>query len=326
MRKKTLTLCAATVVAALSLSACGASPADTENGPGGGSGNDIKDGVQVVATFSIVADIASNIAGPDAQMHSIVPLGVDPHEYTPLAADIEATTRADIVFFNGLNMEVGDGWFDALIDTADKSVDSEQVVEVSVGVEPMYLSDADGSEHEINPHAFLDPNVGMIYAENIRDGLSAIDPKNAADYEARTDEYLNTLKKIDEEYREKFAEIPDAHRVLVTSENAYQYMAERYGITTGYIWAIDTDEQGSPEQITSLVSLIRERDVPAVFVESNVDIRPMETVATEANVEIAGTIFSDELGEPGKTGGTYVDMLEHNLAEIHAGLTGKNND
>src|SRR5690625_2674965 len=256
MRKKTLTLCAATVVAALSLSACGASPADTENGPGGGSGNDIKDGVQVVATFSIVADIASNIAGPDAQMHSIVPLGVDPHEYTPLAADIEATTRADIVFFNGLNMEVGDGWFAALIDTADKSVGSEQVVEVSVGVEPMYLSDADGSEHEINPHAFLDPNVGMIYAENIRDGLVAIDPDNAAAYEERAEKYLAQLQEIDADYQEQLGEIPAAQRVLVTSENAYQYLAERYGLTTGYIWAIDTEEPGSPDQFTRICGTI----------------------------------------------------------------------
>src|SRR5699024_8959452 len=116
-------------------------------------------------------------------------------------------------------------------------------------------------------------------------------------------------------------EIPNDHRLLVASENAYQYMAERYGLTPGYIWAIDTDEQGSPQQIADLVDLITERDVPAVFVESNVDTRPMETVATEADVEIAGTIFSDELGEPGEEGGTYISMLEHNLETIHAGLT-----
>src|SRR5690625_4830543 len=302
-------------VVALAVSACGTSAVGGEA--------EIEDGVAIVATFSVVADISANIAGPDAFVHSIVPLGVDPHEYTPLAADIEKTTTADIVFFNGLNMEVGDGWFNSLIETAGKELDSEQVVEVSAGVEPMYLTHADGSEHEINPHAFLDPNVGMTYAENIRDGLIAIDPDNAAAYEERAEKYLAQLQEIDADYQEQLGEIPAAQRVLVTSENAYQYLAERYGLTTGYIWAIDTEEQGSPDQITRLVGLIKEREVPVVFVESNVDTRPMETVAAEAGVPIAGTIFSDELGQPGATGGTYLGMLEHNLIEIHAGLLGE---
>src|SRR5690625_1634133 len=215
-------------------------------GPSGVGGEaEIEGGVAIGAAFSGVADIAANIAGPDASVHSIVPLGVDPHEYTPLAADIEKTTTADIVFFNGLNMEVGDGWFNSLIETAGKELDSEQVIEVSAGVEPMYLTHADGSEHEINPHAFLDPNVGMTYAENIRDGLVAIDPDNAAAYEERAEKYLAQLQEVDADYQERLGEIPAAQRVLVTSENAYQYLAERYGLTTGYIWAIDTEEQGS---------------------------------------------------------------------------------
>ncbi|HLR55558.1 MAG TPA: zinc ABC transporter substrate-binding protein [Actinomycetales bacterium] len=314
MHKKLATIGSAGAVALL-FSACGPSVTSAEE--------EIKDGVHIVATFSIVADMVENIAGPQAHVHSIVPLGVDPHEYTPLAADIEETTHADVVFFNGLNMEVGDGWFESLIDTAGKEADSDQVVEVSAGVEPMYLAPSDGSEHEINPHAFLDPTVGMIYAENIRDGLIAIDPDNAQEYEARAAEYLDDLRDIDAQYQEKLAEIPPDQRVLVTSENAYQYMAARYDLTTGYIWAIDTEEQGSPGQITQLVSLIRERKVPVVFVESNVDTRPMETVADEAEVPIAGTIFSDELGKPDETGGTYLAMLEHNLTQIHSGLTGK---
>lgn len=276
--------------------------------------------VRVVATFSIISDIAENIAGDEVDVHSIVPLGVDPHEYTPLSDDIKATTEADLVLWNGLNMEVGDGWFESLTEVADKNIDDDNVVEVSSGVEPMHLTDA-GGESEINPHAFLDPNVGMIYAENIRDGLIEVDPDNAEYYRDNAEEYLAELREIDSDYDERLGEIPEEHRLLVASENAYQYMADRYGLTPGYIWAIDTDEQGSPQQIAELVELIKQRDVPAVFVESNVDTRPMETVANEADVEIAGTIFSDELGEPGKDGGTYVSMLEHNLEIIHAGLT-----
>lgn len=257
----------------------------------------IEDGVTIVASFSIVADIAANVAGPGAHVHSIVPLGVDPHEYTPLPEDIEATTEAQIVFFNGLNMEVGDGWFESLIDIAGKEMDTAQVIEVSRGVEPMYLAAA-GTEHEVNPHAFLDPNVGMIYTENIRDALIEIDPDNAQEYAQRAEEYLAQLEQIDADYRQKLTEIPPEQRVLVTSENAYQYLAEQYGWQTGYIWAIDTEENGSPSQIMNLVDLVEKSSVPAVFVESNVDTRPMETVAAEAGVPIAGTIFSDELGKP----------------------------
>lgn len=293
---------------ALVLSAC--SDADA-----GERGN-----VQVVATFSIISDIAENIGGDGVDVHSIVPLGVDPHEYTPLSDDIQATTEADLVLWNGLNMEVGDGWFESLVEIADKDVDAADVVEVSAGVEPMHLTD-EGGESEVNPHAFLDPNVGMIYAENIRDGLIEADPDNAESYRKNAEKYLDELEEVDDEYQARFGEVPDDQRVLVASENAYQYMADRYNLTPGYIWAIDTDEQGSPQQIAALVELIKQRDVPAVFVESNVDTRPMETVADEAGVEIAGTIFSDELGEPGDDGGTYISMLEHNLETIHAGLT-----
>ncbi|HLS03476.1 MAG TPA: zinc ABC transporter substrate-binding protein [Actinomycetales bacterium] len=290
--------------------------------PGLAAEKEIKDDIAIVASFSIVADIAANVAGPDVQLHSIVPIGVDPHEYTPLPNDIEAATEADVVFYNGLNMEVGDGWFESLVDIAGKEMDSAQVVEVSTGVEPMYLTTTEGGEHEVNPHAFLDPNVGMIYTENIRDALIQIDPDHASAYSERAADYLAQLEAIDTDYRTKLDEIPQEQRVLVTSENAYQYLADRYGLTTGYIWAIDTEEQGSPTQITDLVELIHERSIPAVFVESNVDTRPMETVAAEAGVPIAGTLFSDELGKPGEVGGTYLKMLEHNLAQVHAGLTG----
>src|SRR5690625_5295744 len=156
MHKKLATIGTAGAIALL-FSACAPSVTSAEE--------EIEDGVQIVATFSIVADMVHNIAGPQAHVHSIVPLGVDPHEYTPLAADIEETTHADVVFFNGLNMEVGDGWFDSLIDTAGKEPDSDQVVEESAGVEPMYLAPSDGSEHEIIPHASLDLTVGIIYAD-----------------------------------------------------------------------------------------------------------------------------------------------------------------
>lgn len=314
MIRRRIPLLASLAIAALALGAC----ADDD-----ARGREAADGapVRVVATFSILADIATAIGGDDVDVHSIVPLGVDPHEYSPLPKDVQKTTEADVVLWNGLNMEVGGAWFEALIDVANKDMDSDRVVEVSAGVEPMYLASEDGSTSEINPHAFLDPQVGMIYATNIRDGLIAADPAAEPTFRANAEQYLAELKEIDALYRERIAEIPADHRVLVTSEHAFQYMTERYGMTSGYIWEIDTDEQGTPTQMNTLISLVRTSGVPALFVESNVDQRPMQTISSETGVPIYGTVFSDELGSPDSDGGTYLAMLRHNITQIHAGLS-----
>ncbi|WP_024796962.1 metal ABC transporter solute-binding protein, Zn/Mn family [Tomitella biformata] len=312
-RRKAIAVAIA-AAAMLASAGCGA------NGAGGGGGGR----VQVVATFSIVADIAAAVGGDAVDVHSIVPLGTDPHEYTPLPLDIAKATDADLVIWNGLNMEMGDGWFAALVDIAGKKVGSERVVEASAGVGPMYLTSADGAgtESDVNPHAFLDPTVGMVYTENIRDGLIAADPGRRAIYTANADAYLAQLAELDRRYTEELAQIPQARRLLVTSENAYQYMAARYGLDTGYIWAIDTDEQGSPAQINALIALVQDRQPPALFVESNVDRRPMQTISGETGTPIFGTLYSDELGKSGDGAGHYLGMLAHNITTIHAGLAG----
>lgn len=301
----------AVAVTVLLISACGSDPQDTQD----------PDALQVVATFSIVHDIAGQIGGDAVDLHSIVPLGTDPHEYTPLPEDIQQATDADLLLWNGLNMETGDGWFESLVEAAGKEIDSSQVAEASIGVEPKYLSSSDGEESEVNPHAFLDPKLGMLYAENIRDALIEADPDRQEVYTDNTDAYLETLGEVDQLYTERIEQIPPEQRTLVTSEHAYQYMVDRYGLEAGYIWAIDTDEQGSPGQINDLVGLVRDRQAPALFVESNVDRRPMETVAAETGVDIFGTLFSDELGSPDGDGATYTDMLTHNIEQIHAGLS-----
>lgn len=301
------------VALALTLTACGSASGQKQD--------DDSDKLQVVTTFSIIGDIASEIGGDRVSVHSIVPLGVDPHEYSPLPLDVKKSTDADIIFWNGINMEMGGDWFEALVGVAGKDMESDQVVVVSDEVTPLYLTSETGTKDEINPHAFLDPNVGMLYVGAIRDGLIEVDPDNTQAYTDNAETYLGELKEMDELYQTKIAEIPENQRVLVTSEHAYQYMTERYGLKSGYIWEIDTDEQGTPEQISALVKLIRNSGVPVVFVESNVDARPMETIAKEAGVTVFGKLFSDELGQPGADGGTYLAMLKFNIDQIHAGLS-----
>lgn len=304
----------AIAVLILGLSGCGSAAKDdsaTAEDP---------DKVQVVATYSILGDMIAEIGGDHVQVHSIVPLGVDPHEYTPLPLDLQKSAQADLILWNGLNLEMGDGWFASLLDISGKEFDTDQVVEAAAQVTPKYLADSAG-ESTVNPHAFLDPNVGIQYVEAMRDGLIKIDPDNAGQYEQNAADYISELEEIDQLYKDNIAQIPSAQRVLVTSENAYQYMADRYGLTTGFVWEIDTDEQGTPEQIKELIHLIKTTKVPALFVESNKDPRPMETISRETGVPIYGTLFSDELGKPGQDGGTYLKMLRFNIKQIHGGLT-----
>lgn len=280
------------------------------------------DQLQIVATFSIVHDILNEVGGDRVDVHSMVPIGTDPHEYDPLPADIKKATDSDAMFYSGLNLEGGkDGWFFKLADSVGKSDDV--IFEVMEGVEPMFLNSDDGRDEEMNPHAFIDPIVGIQMVENTRDGLIKIDPEYKDTYEKNAEELLNKLYEIDELYKAKIADIPEESRVLVTSERAYQYMADRYGLDEGFIWAIDTEDNGTPDQIKSLVEFVKEKNVPVLFVESNVDQRPMETVSKESGVEIYGGLFSDELGHVGKEGETYTQFLEHNIETIHAGLTSK---
>lgn len=301
----------------MALVACGNNEEDSNNPD---SSNNNGEQIKVVTTFTILEDMVSQIGGDHVDIHNLVPVGTDPHEYEPLPEDIMAATDADALFYNGLNLEGGDnGWLSRLTESIDQ--DEEETFELADGVEPMYLTSEDGKEEEINPHAFLDPVVGIQMAENTRDALIAIDPDHKEEYENNAEAYLDTLQEIDDEYSEKLAEIPEEKRVLITSERAYQYMADRYDLKEGYIWAIDTEENGTPSQVKSLINFIEENDPPVLFIESNVDERPMETVASETGLEIFGEIFSDEIGKPGEDGDTYVTFLKHNIDVIYDGLS-----
>lgn len=278
------------------------------------------DKLQVVATFSIVYDIIREIGGDLVDIHSMVPLGQDPHEYTPLPLDIVKATNADVIFWNGLDMELGDGWFEGLLEVAGKSLDGDSVFELARGLEPMYVSD--GGEVEMNPHAYLSIPVAILYAENARDALTYIDPAHADYYDRNAAAYLAKLEDLHKQYVEKLGQIPEERRILVTAERAFQYMAAEYGLKEGYVWAIDTDEQGSPQQILNLIRFVKNNNVHAIFLESNVNPRALETVSRETGVPIVGKLYSDELGRPGDVGGTLLGLLKWNLDTIYEGLMG----
>lgn len=318
MRNK-LALLLVAVLVAMSLVAC--SNGEKKEGAINKEGEN-SEKLQVVTSFSIIEDMAKEIGGDLVDVYNLVPTGTDPHEYSPLPNDIKAATDADVLFYNGLNLEGGEhGWFAKMIDAT--SQDWSVTYELAEDIEPMFITSEDGKEEEINPHAFLDPVVGIEMTKKVRDAFIEVDPDNEATYEENAEIYLEKLIEIDEQYQTFIEKIPEENRTLVTSERAYQYLAARYGLREGFIWAIDTEENGSPEQIKSLLTFLEETSPPVLFIETNVDKRPMETISRESGIEIFGEIFSDEIGNPGEEGDTYLKYLQYNIDVIYQGLKGK---
>lgn len=277
--------------------------------------------IKVVASFTIISDMAEQIGGDLVEVYNLVPTGTDPHEYEPMPDDIKAATDGDILFYNGMNLEGGkSGWFWKMVDSVGQ--DEERIFNLNDGIEAKYLVGEDGREEEVNPHSYLDPKVGIKMAENLRDALIEIDPENQDRYEGNTEKYLSRLNEIDEKYTEVIDSLPEERRILVTSERAFQYMTESYGLREAYIWEIDTEELGTTEQIKGLISKLREEEPPVLFLESNVDPKPLETVSNETGIPIyEDLIYSDEIGKKGAEVDTYIKLLEHNINIIEEGLS-----
>ena len=273
--------------------------------------------LRVVTTNSILEDMVRQVAGDKVALHSIVARGVDPHEYEPKPTDISETTQADVIFHNGLNLETGgSGWFSKLIKTAHKK-DREQVFEASDAVTPLYLTT---NQSEQDPHAWLDLGNGIRYVETITAVLKAKDPKHANYYQERSDTYLAKLKKLDAAAKEKFLDIPEKQRLLVTSEGAFKYFSKAYHVIPAYIWEINTESQGTPEQMAEVLAKINASEVKALFVEKSVSPKSMAQVSKETGLPIYSKIFTDSLAKKGEIGDTYYDM-KWNLDKIHQGLS-----
>ncbi|MEI5906307.1 zinc ABC transporter substrate-binding protein [Bacillus spongiae] len=312
MVKNRFFLIVATFISLMLLSACG-------NQETNGGTEEDSNKLQVVTTYSIVYDIVKNVGGDLVQIHSLAPIGSNPHEYDPLPQDVKKTTDADAVFYNGLNLEAGNSWFDNLMETAGKDGKDAPVFLMSEDVEVMYLT-TEGNEGEEDPHAWLDIRNGIKYAENARDGLIEVDPENEEVYEKNTEEYIAKLQELHDNAIQQLGEIPEEERVLVTSEGAFKYFSEAYGFQAEYIWEINQENQGTPNQITRIVDIINEKEITGLFLETSIDARSMEAVSAETDVPIMGKVFTDSLAKPGEDGDTYLSMMEWNIKTIMDGL------
>lgn len=283
------------------------------------SAGEAEEKLDVVVTNSILNDITKNIAGDRINLHSIVPVGKDPHDYEPLPEDVQKSTDADLIFYNGLNLETGgNAWFNKLMKNADKK-DGQDYFKASVGVEPLYL-EGKGEEGKEDPHAWLSLANGMIYAKNIEKQLSKKDPENADYYQENLTEYLKKLSALDKEAKQKFSKIPENEKMIVTSEGCFKYFSKEYDIPSAYIWEINTEEEGTPDQTKRLVDQLKQSDVKALFVESSVNPKPMQSVSKDSGIPIYAEIFTDSVAEPGKDGDSYYAMMKWNLDKIHDGL------
>ena len=267
---------------------------------------------KVVATASIFADMTQVLAGNLLEVHTIVPIGGDPHIYEPTPQDARLVAGADLILRNGLTFE---GWLNELIENAGTKA---EVVTITEGIEPL------GSkvyQNSTDPHAWMAASNGLIYIRNIADALKKLDPEHAQAYEFNHGLYAQQLQELDQQIAEQIAAIPEAKRVLITSHDAFQYYGRRYGLQLEAILGVSTDADVQTSDMVRLNKVIRERQVPAVFIESTVNPKFLQQLAADNHVAIGGKLFSDSIGDAASPAPTYYDMLKYNTEVIVKGLT-----
>lgn len=269
---------------------------------------------KVVTTFTVIADIAKNVAGDAATVESITKPGAEIHGYQPTPQDIVKARDAELVLRNGLNLEA---WFEKFL----ANLGDVPTVTVSDGVEP--ISIAGGAyDGKPNPHAWMSPENALIYVENIRKALTDIDPANAAIYEANARTYSLKIKAEIEPMQAEIAKIPENERWLVTSEGAFSYLARDLGMKELYLWPINADSQGPPQQVKAVVDQVIENKIPVVFSESTVSDKPAKQVAAETGARYGGVLYVDSLSEPDGPVPTYLDLLKVTVSTIVKGFAG----
>lgn len=273
----------------------------------------------VVATNSILADMAKEIGKEHVVVHSIVPVGTDPHEHEVLPEDIKKASDADVILYNGLNLETGNGWFMNLMETAKKE-EGKDYFAVSKKVTPLYLAKG-ATKTQADPHVWLDLSNGMKYVEEITRILSEKDEDNQKEYEKNSKAYIEQLKKLDQQAKDSLGSIEEDKRLLVTSEGAFKYFSKAYDVPAAYIWEINTESQGTPEQMKTIVNQVRDSNVPVLFVETSVDPRSMERVAKETGLTIYDKLYTDSIDKKGEKGDSYYKMMQWNIQTIHDGLS-----
>ncbi len=268
---------------------------------------------KAVTTFTVIADMAENVAGDHAEVVSITKPGAEIHNYQPTPKDIIKAQDADLVIWNGLNLEL---WFEQFFENL-RDVPS---VVVTDGIEPMGIASGPYSGKP-NPHAWMSPSDAMIYVDNIAKAFAEHDPENAAHYLENAENYKAEIEAVVAPMREKLNSIPEDERWLVTSEGAFSYLARDFGMKELYLWPINADQQGTPQQVRQVIDQVRANNIRAVFSESTVSDAPAKQVVRETDALYGGVLYVDSLTDESGTVPTYIDLLKVTTSTIAEGLT-----
>jgi len=268
--------------------------------------------LRVVTTFTVIADIAQNVAGAAAIVESITRPGAEIHDYQPAPLDVVKAQAADLVLWNGMNLE---RWFERFFETI-KEVPSVVVTE---GIAPLGIKEGPYTGKP-NPHAWMSPSNAVVYVENIRKALAGHDPANAETYAKNAAEYAARIKALDEPLRKRLAAIPEGQRWLVTSEGAFSYLARDYNLRELYLWPINADEVGTPKQIRRVIDEVRRNRIPVVFSESTISDKPARQVAKETGARYGGVLYVDSLSDARGPVPTYLDLLKVTVETIAQGF------
>jgi manganese/iron transport system substrate-binding protein len=276
-----------------------------------------QDRMKVVTTFTVLADMAANVAGDAADVVSITKPGAEIHGYEPTPQDIVRASDADLILWNGMNLEL---WFEQFL-TNMEDVPSATLTD---GIDPISISGG-SYEGKPNPHAWMGLDNALIYIDNIVAAFSEQDPDNAELYVANAESYKEELRSTIEPLRAAIAEIPEENRWLVTCEGAFSYLARDFGMKELYLWPMNADQMGTPQQVRSVIDGVNDNNIPVVFCESTVNTAPAEQVARETGVAYGGVLYVDSLSEPDGPVPTYLDLLSVTSRTVADGLTFRSN-
>lgn len=269
----------------------------------------------VLSTFTVISDMVQEVGGDKINSVSLTKPGVEIHGYEPTPGDLVRASQADIIFDNGLNLEV---WASKLY----SSIPDVKHVTLSKGVTPISISEGLYKDKP-NPHVWMSPKQALLYVENIRQALVELSPEDASYFNERAKIYSDKIKALDIRLRDSILTLSENQRYLVTCEGAFSYLAKDYGLKELYLWAINDESQGSPQQIASVVDKVKENKIPVVFCESTIEPRIQQEVVRASGAKLGGLLYVDSLSDKNGPASTYLLLLEHTVSTIVNGLLEK---
>lgn len=274
------------------------------------------DKMKVVTTFTVIADMAANVAGEAADVVSVTKPGAEIHGYEPTPRDIVRASGADLILWNGMNLEL---WFEQFL----SNMNDIPAATLTDGIDPISIS-AGSYEGMPNPHAWMGLDNALIYIDNILEAFTKQDPDNAGIYAENAAAYKEKLRATIGPLREQVAQIPEAERWLVTCEGAFSYLARDFGMKELYLWPMNADRVGTPQQVRAVIDGVRDNKIPVVFCESTVDTAPAKQVARETGAAYGGELYVDSLSSADGPVPTYLDLLRVTAQTVAAGLASTN--